>query len=105
MRLVRGGATEFFRYSIDGLTSLSSDDWESVHRGFYTNIVNQNPNYVLPLNIMREMEDEGRFRDLYPWFFSTSGVGTAVADSKRMGEEMAEEMNAEGVRACVLVAT
>ena len=104
-RLVRGGATEFFRYSIDGLTSLSSDDWESVHRGFYTNIVNQNPNYVLPLNIMREMEDEGRFRDLYPWFFSTSGVGTAVADSKRMGEEMAEEMNAEGVRACVLVAT
>jgi glycine reductase len=104
-RLVRGGASEFFRYSIEGLTTLSSDDWESVHRGFYTNIVNQNPDYILPLNVMREMEEAGEFRDLYPWFFSTSGVGTAVAESKRMGEEMAQEMKEAGVRACVLVAT
>ncbi len=104
-RLVRGGATEWFRYSIDGLDALSAEHWESVHRGFYTNIVNQNPNYVLPLNIMREMEAEGAFADIHPWFFSTSGVGTAVGDSKRMGAEMAEELQANGVRACVLVAT
>ncbi|HAL49328.1 MAG TPA: glycine/betaine/sarcosine/D-proline family reductase selenoprotein B [Dehalococcoidia bacterium] len=104
-RLVRGGATEWFRYSIDGLDALSADHWESVHRGFYTNIVNQNPNYVLPLNIMREMEGEGAFADIHPWFFSTTGVGTAVGDSKRMGAEMAEQFLEAGVRACVLVAT
>ena len=104
-RLVRGGATEWFRYSIDGLDSLSVEHWESVHRGFYTNIVNQNPNYVLPLNILREMENEGAFADIHPWFFSTSGVGTAVGDSERMGAEMAKQFIEARVQACVLVAT
>ena len=104
-RLVRGGSKEFLRYSIEGLSSLSADDWESVHRGFYTNIVNQNPNYILPLNVMRDMEQDGVFKGLYPWFFTTSGVGTAVAESKKMGEEMAREMKEAGVRACILVAT
>ena len=76
-----------------------------MHRGFYTNIVNQNPNYILPLNVMRDMEQDGVFKDIYPWFFTTSGVGTAVAESKKMGEEMAREMKEDGVRACILVAT
>ena len=104
-RLVRGGSKQFLRYSIEGLSSLSADDWESVHRGFYTNIVNQNPNYILPLNVMREMEQDAVFKGLYPWFFTTSGVGTAVAEAKRMGEEMAREMKEAGVGACILVAT
>lgn len=104
-RLVRGGAREFFRYSIQGLSHLPPSDWESVHRGFYTDIVNKNPHYILPLNIMRTLEDQGVFGSLYPWFFTTSGVGTAVADSKRMGSEMAQEMVKAGVTGCILVAT
>lgn len=104
-RLVRGGAKEFFRYSIEGLNSLSATDWESVHRGFYTTITNQNPNYILPLNLLREMEKGGAFRAIHPWFFSTSGVGTAVGDSKTIGVEMGQQMVKAGVRACILVAT
>ncbi|MBI3972561.1 MAG: glycine/betaine/sarcosine/D-proline family reductase selenoprotein B [Chloroflexi bacterium] len=104
-RLVRGGAREWFRYSIAGLPALSADDWECVHRGFYTGIVGQNPNYILPLNLVRELEVQGTLAGVYPWFISTSGVGTAVAEAKRMGAEMASEFRRAGVDGVLLVAT
>jgi glycine reductase len=104
-RLVRGNATTWHRYSLAGLDALDAQDWECVHRGFYTAIVGQNPNYILPLDRVRERERRAVFGELYPWFFSTSGVGTAVGDSKRMGAEMAAELKEAGVRAVVLVAT
>jgi glycine reductase len=104
-RLVRGGADHWFRYAIDGLPALDARDWDCVHRGFHIEMVKENPNYVLPLHVMRELEERGAIKGLYPWFFSTSGVGTAVANAKRMGAEMAAELKEAGVRAAVLVAT
>jgi glycine reductase len=76
-----------------------------VHRGFYTTIVGQNPNYVLPLSLLREAEAQHQIGGLYPWFFSTSGVGTAVGEARRMGAEMAAELRREGVGGALLVAT
>jgi betaine reductase len=104
-RLVRGNSKVWLRYSIAGLNALSAQDWECVHRGFYTTIVNENPNYILPLDLARELQAEGVFREIYPWFFSTSGVGTAVGDSRRMGREMAAELREADVDAVLLVAT
>jgi glycine reductase len=102
---VRGGSEDWFRYAIDGLQSLEASDWDCVHRGFHIELVKANPNYVLPLPAMRELERQGTFRRLYPWFFSTSGVGTAVTHAARMGSEMAEELRRAGVNAALLVAT
>lgn len=104
-RLVRGGAKDYFKYSIDGLDSLSPIDWESVHRGFYTLTVNENPNYVLPLNIVRSLERSGVIGSVHPWFFTTSGVGTAVAESKKIGAGIAQELREANVDAALLVAT
>lgn len=104
-RLVRGGAKEYFKYSIAGLDSMTPEKWECVHRGFYTDIVNENPNYILPLNIIRQLEGQGEIGKIYDLYFSTSGVGTTVADSKRLGEEIAREMKEARVDACVMVAT
>jgi glycine reductase len=104
-RLVRGGAEHWFRYSIVGLDRLDRRDWDCVHRGFHIEIVKENPDYVLPLGVVREIERAGAIGGLYPWFFSTSGVGTAVTDAARMGGEMAEELRAAGVAGAILVAT
>ena len=104
-RLVRGNSKVWLKYSIAELDALSAQDWECVHRGFYTNIVNENPNYILPLDIARELQREEVFADLYPYFFSTSGVGTAVVDARRMGQEMAAELRSSEVDAALLVAT
>jgi glycine reductase len=105
-RLTSGHATDFFRYSIDGLDALSVDDWESVHGGFNTTLLNTvNPNYALPLPRCRELEKQGVFKKLYPYYFATSGTGTAVTEARRMGAEIAEELSAANVKGALLVAT
>ena len=104
-RLVRGGAKEYLRYSIDGIDSLSAEEWESVHRGFYTAIVNENPNYVLPLNVVRDVEQAGEVASVYDWILTTSGVGTAIADARQIGAAMAAEFKEAEVDCALLVAT
>jgi glycine reductase len=103
--MVRGGSKEYFRYSIAGLETMSPDSWECIHRGFYTGITNENPNYILPLHILRPMEKEGIIGKIPDQFHSVAGVGTAVAEAKRMGEEMAADLKEEGVNAALMVAT
>jgi len=105
-RLVSGGAKDWFRYSIADLPRLTVEDWESVHGGFSTVVLNtHNPNYAMPLHVVRELERTGRIGGVYPWFFSTTGNGTAVADAKRFGSQMADELKAHGVAGVLLVAT
>ena len=104
-RLVRAGARNWFRYSVEGLEALSPTDWESVHAGFYTEIVNRNPNYILPLDTLRDMEKEKVFGRLHESILSTTGVGTTLADGKRIGQEMARELESAGVSAVIMVAT
>ncbi len=99
-------STRHYRYSVEGLNELSLEAWESVHAGFNTNFINtHDPNYALPLPAMRLLEARGVFKKLHPWFFSAAGVATAVRDSRNIGAAMANELQAEGVNAALLVAT
>lgn len=105
-RLVSGNASTWFRYSIEGLGELSTQDWESVHGGFSTLFVNsRNPAYVLPLPAIRHYEAAGRIGEVHPNYYATVGNGTAVANAKRMGAEISRELQAAGVTAALLVAT
>jgi glycine reductase len=104
-RLNAASSRAWYRYSIDGLTALSAMDWDCVHRGFYTAIVKQNPNYILPLHVVRQLEREQVIGRVHPWFFSTSGVGTPDSYAKPIGREMASELKQAGVDAALLVAT
>lgn len=105
-RLVGARAEQFFRYAIDGLPALTVDAWESVHGGFSTVILNnKNPNYAMPLGIVRALEAEGAIGGVYPHFFSTTGNGTAVSAARRMGSEIARELRERRVDGVLLVAT
>ena len=103
---VGGRARDFFRYPIDGLDRLSTDDWESVHMGFSTVHLNtRDPSYVLPLPIVREIEREGVISGVYPHFLSTTGNGTPVTTARRMGSEIGRELKESGIGGVLLVAT
>lgn len=105
-RLVGARAEQFFRYSLDGVSSLTVDDWESVHGGFGTLILNtKNPNYAMPLSTVRYLEDRGDIGGVYPYFFSTTGNGAAVGAARRMGAEIADELHENHVDGVLLVAT
>jgi glycine reductase complex component B subunit gamma len=105
-RLVGARAEQFFRYSIDGMPALTVEAWESVHGGFSTVILNnKNPNYAMPLSIVRALESQDVIKGVYPFFFSTTGNGTAVGAAKRMGTDIARELAAHRVDGVLLVAT
>jgi glycine reductase len=105
-RQVSGGARACFRYSIENTDALTVADWESVHGGFSTVILNtRNPNYALPIGTVRDFERRGVIGSVYPYFYSTVGNGTAVATAKRMADEISRDFRAAGVDAVLLVAT
>jgi glycine reductase len=104
--LTSGFAQEGFRYSVEGLNQLAVSEWESVHGGFNTQVLNtKSPNYVLPLPALRELEEEGKIGSIYPFFHSTVGNGTAVTCAKQIGEQIAQEFREAQIGAALLVAT
>lgn len=105
-RLVGSKAEQFFKYDISATDSLSVAEWESVHGGFGTLILNtKDPNYAMPLSTVRHLEQQGVIKGIYPQFFTTTGNGTAVSAARRMGRDIAAELQANQVDGVLLVAT
>ncbi len=102
---VSSNTTRYYRHSVAELRSLSGNDWEAYHSGYFNHIVNSNPNYILPLNFLRDLEDEGTIGGVYEGIYALPGVSTPVAISKRLGRSIAEDLQAGGVNGCLLVAT
>jgi betaine reductase len=104
-RQVSANASRYFRHDVSELESLSGKDWEAYHAGYFNHIVNKNPNYILPLSFMRDLERKGEIGGIYPYIYALPGVSTPVAQARRMGAEIARELRDAGVSGCLLVAT
>jgi glycine reductase len=102
---VSANATRYFRHDVSELESLSGKDWEAYHAGYFNHIVNRNPNYILPLSFMRDLEHKGEIGGIYPYLYALPGVSTPVAQARRMGAEIAHELAEARVTGCLLVAT
>jgi glycine reductase len=100
-----GNAQKYFRYSIDKLERLKPGEWEAYHAGYFTHLVNANPNYVLPLGYLRELEANGIVGRLHPHAYTLPGVSTPVATAKRLGEGIAAQLREGQVGGCILVST
>jgi len=104
-RQVSANATRYFRHDVSELESLSGKDWEAYHAGYFNHIVNKNPNYILPLSFMRDLERKGEIGGIYPYIYALPGVSTPVAQARRMGCDVARELGEARVTGCLLVAT
>jgi glycine reductase len=98
-------ANRWLAYPIDGLASLEAGAYESVHAGFDTKAANADPNRLVPLDAVRELEAEGRIGRLHETFYTTSGVDTPVATATKFGQEIAEVLVTAGVQAVILTGT
>jgi glycine reductase complex component B subunit gamma len=92
-------------YSLDGIQSLTGDRYATVHGGFDTTIANQDPNRLVPLDVVRDLEQERRFGRLHDVFYTTMGNGTPVAAATKFGQEIAAELRAGNVGAVLLSGT
>ncbi len=104
-RLESARATKWLRYPLDELPALEEGTHISVHGGFSTVIANADPNRILPLDVARELRDEGAIGTIYAEYFTTTGNGTSVADGARYGVEWAAELRKQGVQAAILTST
>jgi betaine reductase len=93
------------RYRLDGERSLSPERYESVHGGFDVSLANEDPNRLVPLDVVRALQDEGRLGRLHDFFYTTTGNGTPVDSATRFGQEIAAELKEAGVEAVLLSGT
>jgi betaine reductase len=93
------------RYLIDNLATMTDEKWDVVHNGYDNTFMNRNPNYGVPLDACRELEKEGAFGRLYPYFYSATGATALTSVMQRIGREMAADMKSAGVNAVLLVST
>jgi glycine reductase len=93
------------KYNIEKLDFIPAGDYESIHGGYDTTIVNEDPNRLVPLDELRNLEKEGRVKGIYKEFFTTCGIGTNVKNSTDIGSRMAMELKNAGVRAAIVTST
>jgi glycine reductase len=101
----RVAATTWGSYSMADKSELSGDDYEIYHGGYDPRFVEEDPHRLIPLDALRELEAEGAIGELYNEFISTSGLVNPLANTRRMGKEMAEKVKQEGVDAVILTST
>ena len=104
-RIASSRAKVWGRYSIAGMNSVSSDNFMYIHGGYNTQDVDRDPNRGVPVDALRDLEREGRIKHLVDEVFSTCGNGGALAEMKRIGQEMARELKGRGATAVIIPAT
>ena len=98
-------AQKFGEYDIEGLMDLTSETHETAHGGHDPVYANEDPDRVIPVDVLRDMEKEGKIGSLHRYFYSTTGNGTAVLSSKAYGQEIARRLIADGVQAVIMTST
>jgi glycine reductase complex component B subunit gamma len=98
-------ATRWGAYSVDGCDDLKGESYEISHGGYDEQFVRQDPDRLVPLDIMRELEREGVIGKLHDAFISTSGLANPLSNTRRMGREMAEHAKQLGIDAIILTST
>jgi glycine reductase len=98
-------ATRWGSYSIKNSNDLNGADYEISHGGYDAQFVRQDPDRLVPLDVMRELEKEGAIGCLHEEFISTSGLANPLSNTRRMGREMAEKAKRLGIDAIILTST
>jgi glycine reductase len=89
-------ATKFARYNIKEMGKLTALNYESVHGGYDTKYANEDPNCVLPVDVMLEMEADNTIGKLHEFAYVTVGNGMSVEMAKNIGKAIALELKDMG---------
>ena len=104
-RIESSSASKYGKYDIGGLDDLTADTSETAHGGYDPVYANEDADRVLPVDVLRQMEKEGKIGALHHYYYSTVGNGTAVASAKAFAKEIGAELVRDGVDAVILTST
>ncbi len=98
-------ATNWGSYDISGASDLKGEDYEISHRGYDTRYVEEDPDRLVPLDVLRELEQANVVGEVHSQFIATSGLANPLANSRRLGREIAQNLKDQGVDAVILTST
>ncbi len=104
-RIESSNATRYGEYDITGVDDLTDASYETAHGGYDPVYANDDSDRVIPVDVLRDMEREGKIGSLHHLFYTTTGNGTAVASSKAFAAEFSKKLLADGVDAVILTST
>ena len=89
-------------YDISECENLTGQEYMTVHGGYDPVYATEDPDRVLPLDAVREIEKEGGIGELFGKYYSTVGNTTAVSSAKKFAEEIAQDLLRNNVQAVIL---
>ena len=92
-------------YSIEGQDDLGEGEYEVVHGGYDNRHVQADPDRLVPVDVLRDIEQGGLIGKLHDQFLSTTGNVNPLENSRRLGREIAERLKDAGVDAAILTST
>lgn len=98
-------ASKFGKYSLAGLDDLTPDTHQTAHGGYDPTYANEDADRVLPLDVMRDLEREGKIGKVFDYHYATVGNGTSVANAAKFGAAIAKDLKEAGVDAVILTST
>lgn len=104
-RIEASSASKYGEYSIAGVNDLTPETYQTAHGGYDPVACNQDADRVLPVDVLRDMEREGRIGKLFETFYTTVGNGTSVSNTRKFGAEIAMKLKMAGVSAAILTST
>jgi glycine/betaine/sarcosine/D-proline reductase family selenoprotein B len=84
---------------------LVPGEWDAVHGGYDNTAALQDPNRVVPLDALRDLERQGKIGRLLDELFVTVGNMGSLNAMKRIGAEIAADLQHRGVGAVIVPAT
>lgn len=85
-------ATKFGCYELAGVETLDPARFTVAHGGFDNSAARQDPNRILPLDAVRELEKEKVIGRVAEVFYTTAGNATSVENAARFGRSIAEDI-------------
>lgn len=104
-RIEASSASKYGKYDIEGVMDLTEATYETAHGGYDPVYANEDSDRVLPVDVLRDLEKEGVIGELHRYFYTTTGNGTSVNNSRAFADEFAQELLADGVDAVILTST
>jgi len=104
-RIESSSASKYGKYNIENVLDLTEETYETAHGGYDPIYANEDADRVLPVDVLRDLEKEGIIGSLHNYFYSTTGNGTSVKNSKAFSKEIAEELINDGIDAVILTST
>ncbi len=98
-------ASKFGRYDLTGVTDLNRSNSETAHGGYDPVYANDDADRVLPVDVLRELENEGIIGSLHNTYYATVGNGTSVANSRQYARQIAEDLKNQNIDGVILTST